>query len=272
MADPNNTPDPELKPEPVSPSPPPLIPPDIPEAITDGSVVDHLNEIRERCLFCLYSFLVVFGLTYWQADFFIRLLLSPIRALRPELKLAALSVTEGFMTTLRVSGYAAFILCLPLFLYQIWRFVEPGLTRREGFWVKVLFFPMMFSFLAGMAFCYLVVLPVSLRFLLESLGSEFAPMFSYAGYVDFTSLFILLMGITFQIPFLIAFLDRTGLFPAERVKSRRKEGIVLCFVLGALVSPPDVFSQFSVALPLILLLEAGIWFSIVLRKLNYVVE
>jgi sec-independent protein translocase protein TatC len=238
----------------------------------EAPLIDHLAEVRERILYCLGFFVLIFLLVYRSSDTFIDLLMKPLRDYRPDMKLVALSVTEGFVTTLKLSAYLAMAFSLPFIVWHIWKFIEPGLKPRERFWCKALFVPLMLSFVLGAAFCYTVALPLALRFLLDNLGSQFTPLFSYGSYVEFSLVFMLALGAVFELPLVLVFLDVTGLVPVEVFQGRRREGIVLAFVVGALLSPPDVFSQLCVSLPIIFLLEGGIWVSFLLRRTKKVVE
>jgi len=239
---------------------------------TEAPLTSHLEEIRRRILLSAAFFLAVFAVCYWHSDKIVFWVLFPLKQIAPDLKLSALSLTEAFFTTLKVAAYTSIGISLPFFFWQTWAFVEPGLLPRERFWVKLLFFPMVFSFIAGALFCYFLALPLALRFLISTLENQFTPNFSYSSYVDFASIFILSTGIIFEVPIFLAILDNIGILPAERVVQRRKEGIVVAFILGAIFSPPDVLSQFLVSIPLVFLFEFGIWFSFLLRKLKKVVK
>lgn len=217
-------------------------------------------------LLCIGAFVVSFLAAYAFSDRLILFILKPLKDAAPTLKLATLSLTEGFVTTLKLALYAAFILCLPVTLWQCWRFIEPGLVQREKVWFKTLLFPMIGAFFVGTAFCYFAVLPMAIRFFLTDLGNSFQIVFSYGAYVDFSVVFLLIMGLMFQLPLLIALLDSVGLVPVHLLQSHRRHTIVGAFILGAIFSPPDVVSQILVSVPLILLLEAGIQLAHFFRK------
>ncbi|MBF0500082.1 MAG: twin-arginine translocase subunit TatC [Candidatus Riflebacteria bacterium] len=217
-------------------------------------------------MICIGAFLIAFVFAYWQSDILIVIVLRPLKEAAPTMKLATLSLTEGFMTTMKIALYAALVMTLPVIGWQLWRFVEPGLLPRERRWTKNLVFPIMASFFAGTAFCYYVILPIAVNFFLTDLGNTFTPVFSYGAYVDFTVVFLLAMGIMFQLPLLIALLDAIGIMPVEILRSHRRHAIVVAFILGAIFSPPDVISQTLVSLPLIALLEIGIMLADFFRR------
>ncbi|NLI79333.1 MAG: twin-arginine translocase subunit TatC [Candidatus Riflebacteria bacterium] len=236
-----------------------------PEGGPESSLVDHLAELRTRILICLASFLAWFAVAWWQSDVLVRLALGPLRQAFPTARLAALTVTEAFVTTLKLSALAALTATLPVIVWQAWRFVAPGLLPRERFWSRLVLVPAMLCFAIGVAFCYLVALPAALGFLIQS-GDFLVLTLSYAAFVEFEMMFLVVMGVLFELPLLLVFLDVTGLFPAERVRENRRVAIVAAFVVGGILSPPDVVSQFLVSVPLVLLTEAGLWLSLAARR------
>ncbi|RCK78468.1 MAG: Twin-arginine translocation protein TatC [Candidatus Ozemobacter sibiricus] len=240
--------------------------PPAPEAdeASSGSLTEHLAELRTRLLICLSTFLAAFLIAWWQSERLIRWALAPLQTAMPEARLAALTVTEAFLTTIKLAGVAGLAACSPVIVWQIWRFVAPGLLPQERFWTKVVLLPAMGFFLVGVLFCYHLVLPVALRILLQS-GEFLALTLSYAAFVEFELMFLLVMGMLFELPLLILFLDTTGLFPAERLRAHRRHLVVGAFVVGGVLSPPDVVSQFLVALPLLALAEAGLWLATLAR-------
>lgn len=232
----------------------------------EAPITEHLAEIRRRILLCIGVFLAFFVLAWVQSPKLVAIILHPLKAVNPELRLATLTITEGFLTTLKLALYCALAATFPIAVWQGWRFVEPGLLEPERRWLRFLIPPMFFAFFAGAAFCYFGILPVAIRFFLADLGNSFSPVFSYAGYVEFTLIFMLAMGAMFQTPLLMALLDGVGILPVERLREHRRYAIVGAFIIAAIFSPPDVVSQLLVAAPLLLLIEGGIWFTVLCRR------
>jgi len=237
----------------------------------EAPLIEHLSEVRKRLISCLVGFSAFFIVAYSQSEFLIHWILVPIKRIKPDIKLVTLDVTEGFVTTFKLSAYVALALSMPIMIFQAWRFAEPGLLPKEKFWCRILLIPALILFTFGCCFCYFAVLPAALNFLLNSLGNDFIPAFSYSAYVDFALIFMAAMGVVFELPLLMVFLDQLRLISTEAVQAHRRHGIVAAFILGAVFSPPDVISQIFVSIPLVILMEIGIWFSLMLRKLKGVV-
>lgn len=247
----------EIIPRPVPPQPPP--------GDTDVPLIDHLAELRWRILTCLGTFLLLFLVAWWQSDRLVALALVPLRQNFPDLRLAALEVTEAFFTTIKLAAIAALIGTLPVIVWQAWRFVDPALREGERFWSRLLLLPAMFLFILGCLFCYTIALPAALKILLQA--SDFlVPTISYGGFIEFEVMFLIIMGVIFELPLLLVFLDVTGLFPVEKVREHRRLAIVIAFIVGGILSPPDVVSQFLVSVPIVFLLEAGIWLAVLIRR------
>ncbi|MBF0406943.1 MAG: twin-arginine translocase subunit TatC [Candidatus Riflebacteria bacterium] len=232
----------------------------------EAPITEHLEEIRYRVILCFIVFTAFFFISWNYSDFFASQLIKPLKSCKPDVKLAALSVTETFFTSMKLAFYCSLAFSTPFFLWHSWKFVEPGLKPREKNIANILIIPSMLCFIFGSAFCYLFLLPVSIKFLLTGMGDNFIAVFSYSSYVDFSILFLTLIGIVFQAPLLMIFLDLLGLFPVERMKKNRKITVLGAFIIGAILSPPDVFSQILVSLPLIILIEIGFILINIIRK------
>lgn len=228
---------------------------------------DHLAELRFRLLVTLGGFVAAFVVSVTVAQRLVTWLVWPLQAAAPGTRLAALTLTEGFTTTLRVALYGAVALVLPLALWQAWLFVRPGLLARERRLVGLLLLPMMASFCLGLLLCWRLLLPIAIRFLLEFLGGAFTPVLSFAAYIDFVATLLLGTGLLFELPFVMLFLDRAGLFPVERAAALRRHAIVAIFVVAAVVTPPDPLSQILLATPLLLLFEAGLFLGRFARRM-----
>ena len=224
----------------------------------DLSLTEHLEEIRSRILRCLVVFSLAFLVAYGKVEILIRFLMAPLRSVQADIKLSALTITESFFTSMKLAAAGAFILASPLILFELWLFVRPGLVQPEKRMASWFFLPVAGLFLLGSAIGYLGFLPFILRLLLSSMGNELVANFSYAAYVDFTVMFLFACGLMFELPVIIVFLDVSGIFRVERTASYRRHGIVAAFIVGGIISPPDVISQFLIAVPLALLLEFGI--------------
>lgn len=234
----------------------------------DAPLLDHLAELRRRIIIVVASAFTCFLAAWAASGRLIPLALYPLKQVAPEMRLVTLSVTEGFVTTVKLSAWAGITLAFPVIIWQIWAFVSPALTPSERPWAMVLLVPALFCFVLGGFFCWAVLLPPSLGFLIASNGTDFLPSISYGAYIDFVVVFMLVTGILFELPLLLAFLDAIGILPVETLRSHRRHCIVIAFIVGAIFSPPDVVSQVLVSVPIVFLTEAGIWLSVLRRRIT----
>ncbi|TKC90833.1 twin-arginine translocase subunit TatC [Trinickia terrae] len=231
-----------------------------PEEGTEETFISHLVELRDRIIRAGVSVIVVFiGLVYWAPDIF-RLLARPLMQNLPKGgKMIVTDVTGSFFVPMKVTMLVALVIALPYVLYQIWAFVAPGLYQHE----KKLVVPLVGSsyvlFLCGMAFAYFVVFPTIFRVMAHynaPLGAEMST--DIDNYLSFVLTMFLAFGVTFEVPIVVVLLVRMGLVTIKKLKEIRPYVIVGAFIVAAVVTPPDVFSQLILALPLIILYEAGI--------------
>ncbi len=232
----------------------------------DAPLIEHLAELRRRLITALLTAFAGFLAAWAASDTLISLALHPLQQVAPQMHLVTLSVTEGFVTTVKLAAWVGISLSFPVIIWQVWAFVSPALTASERPWALVLLLPALFCFALGALFCWGVILPPALGFLISTNGSVFLPAFSYGAYIDFIIVFMLVTGILFELPLLLAFLDAVGILPVETLRTHRRHSIVIAFVVGAIFSPPDVVSQILVSVPVVLLTEAGIWLSVLRRR------
>lgn len=226
---------------------------------TTESFIAHLLELRTRLLHSVVALLLVFiGLFPWAANLY-TWLAQPLLAKLPKgAQMIATDVTTPFFVPLKVAMMAAFLIALPYILYQIWRFVAPGLYAHEKRLVWPLIMASTVLFFCGMAFAYFIVFPVVFGFITASAPQGVAVMTDIDKYLSFVLGMFMAFGVTFQVPVAVVILVRMGLVTVEKLRDIRRYVIVGAFVVGAIFTPPDVVSQFMLAMPLWLLYEAGI--------------
>ncbi len=226
---------------------------------TSASFIAHLVELRTRLLYSTVALLVVFiGLFPWAADLY-ALLAQPMLAKLPKGgQMIATDVLTPFFVPLKVAMMTAFLIVLPYILYQVWRFVAPGLYANEKRLVIPLIIASTLLFFCGMSFAYFAVFPVVFGFVTASAPEGVAVMTDIDKYLSFVLSMFMAFGLTFQVPVAVVVLVRTGIVTVEKLREIRSYVIVGAFVLGAIFTPPDVISQFMLAIPLWLLYEAGI--------------
>ena len=228
------------------------------------SFISHLIELRTRLMHAVGAIAVVFiALFLWPGSGYIYdLLAAPLIAVMgPDAKMIATGVITPFMVPVKVTGLAAFMIALPFVLYQAWAFVAPGLYENE----KKLAVPMIFGstilFLCGVAFCYFFVFGMVFSFIQGFAPKSISPMPDIEAYFNFVLTMFLAFGVTFEIPIVVILLVRMGVVTIEKLKEARPYVVVGAFVIAAVVTPPDVLSQFMLAVPMCILYEAGLFLA-----------
>lgn len=226
---------------------------------TTDSFIFHLIELRSRLLRIVVIFLAVFiGLLPFANNIY-TLLAHPLLAKLPAGgQMIATAVTTPFFVPMKVAMLAAFIISLPHTLYQTWVFIAPGLYLHERRFMAPIVIASTLLFFAGMAFAYFLVFPVVFGFITGTAPEGVAVMTDIGNYLDFVITLFIAFGMAFEVPIAVVLLVRFGLVNIKTLKEIRSYIIVGAFVLGAIFTPPDVISQFMLAVPLWLLYELGI--------------
>lgn len=222
------------------------------EAQANMTLVRHLDELRTRLICSLIAVGLCSGVSYFFIDEIMVFLM------RPAGKLYYMQPAEAFFTYFKVALFAGFLLSLPFVLYHVWAFFLPALTPRERALIGVLVPTSAALFLAGLAFSYAFVLPIAIRFFLDFASDTLQPMLSIGRYFDFIVMFLLPFGCIFELPLVIMVLAKLGFISSAFLRQKRRLVILLSFVIGALVSPPDVVSQTMIAVPMVLLYELSV--------------
>lgn len=248
-------------------------------------LTEHLAELRKRIILSLLALLVTFSVCFAYSEELFRFLMFPLRyeldfsvrkmyiyfAPKDKLqttKLVFLAPTEAFWMSIKISLVGGFTLALPFIFYHFWKFVSPGLLPKERRYALPFIFSTTALFVIGASFCFFIVLPFALTFLLGyKTGEILMPMLSVGNYVDFCLKFILAFGAVFELPVLIFFLTRFGIITTDTLARYRRYSILFAFILAAFLTPtPDAFNQTLMAIPIILLYEVGIWVSKLFAK------
>ncbi len=223
------------------------------------SFISHLVELRDRLIRALLAVLVVFfGLVNWARDIY-TLLAAPMLAALPEGgQMIATDVSGAFFVPIKVTMMVAFLFTLPYVLYQAWSFVAPGLYTHEKKLALPLLVASVLLFFIGMSFAYFVVFPTVFTFINKFAPEGVAVMTDIDKYLSFVLTTFLAFGVTFEVPVVVIVLVRVGLVSVAKLKEIRPYVIVGAFIVGAIFTPPDVLSQFMLAVPMWLLYELGI--------------
>jgi sec-independent protein translocase protein TatC len=228
------------------------------------SFISHLIELRSRLVRAVAAVLVFFiALFIWPGSGVIYdLLAAPLMNALPEgSKMIATGVVTPFMVPVKVTALVAFMLALPVVLYQAWAFVAPGLYESEKKFGLPLVVGSTVLFLLGVGFCYFFVFGKVFAFINDFAPKSITPAPDIEAYFSFVITMFLAFGITFEIPIVVILLVRMGLVSVQKLREIRPYVIVGAFVVAAVVTPPDVLSQFMLALPMCLLYEAGLLFA-----------
>jgi sec-independent protein translocase protein TatC len=235
---------------------------------TKAPLLEHLIELRKRLIYSLLAFAVAFMICFYFAGPIFAFLTEPLAATlqgQPNRHLIYTAVYETFFTYAKVGMFAGLCLAFPVIAAQVWLFVAPGLYRHE----RNAFLPFLIAspalFIIGAGFVYYVMLPYALHFFVgfetqstpNTLGIQLQAKVS--DYLDFVTTLIFAFGLTFQMPVLLSLLGRVGIVTSDMLRKVRRYAIVGIFALAAVLTPPDLFSMISLALPLTLLYEVSIW-------------
>ncbi|MDH5859169.1 twin-arginine translocase subunit TatC [Lampropedia aestuarii] len=238
--------------------------PDNELAGTEQPFVQHLIELRNRIIYCIVGvFVAIVGLAIWPGpSALIDVIAMPIRAhMPPDAKLIAVGVLSPFLVPLKVMMMTAVLIALPWLIFQVWAFVAPGLYSHE----KRFALPMIMlgSLLAyvGIAFVQLFVLDKMFEFIQKFAPQSVAATPDVASYVSVILSLYIAFALAFQVPIVVMLLVRFGIVSLEKLRGFRGYFIVLAFVIAAIVTPPDVISQLSLAIPMCLLYEVGLFAS-----------
>ncbi len=232
---------------------------EIPEQDKVLPLAAHLRELRSRLLRCLAlvagCFLV---LLYFANDLYEWVSIPLRRWLPPDQSMIATEVASPFLAPLKLALATAVVISMPYLLHQAWMFVSPGLYRREKSFMLPLLTSSILLFYLGIAFACFAVLPLVLRFFTFIGPQSVTVMTDISHYLDFVLKMLLAFGLAFEVPIAVLLAIRTGLTSAAALARRRPYIILLCFVGGMVLTPPDVVSQALLALPVWLLFECGI--------------
>ncbi|WP_421683414.1 twin-arginine translocase subunit TatC [Stutzerimonas urumqiensis] len=222
-------------------------------------LVAHLTELRKRILRCVVAILLLFGGLFYFSQQIYALVAAPLRAYLPEgATMIATGVASPFLTPFKLTLMVALFLAMPIVLHQIWGFIAPGLYKHEKRIAVPLLISSIFLFYGGMAFAYFVVFPIMFGFFASVTPEGVAMMTDIGQYLDFVLTLFFAFGVAFEIPVATFLLIWVGIVDVQTLRKSRPYVVVGCFVVGMVLTPPDVFSQSLLAIPMWLLFEAGL--------------
>src|SRR2546430_2620710 len=234
------------------------------------SLVQLLGELRDRLVVCAIALVATTATAFFFATQLVRILIIPVDCTfiptfpchEPPTTLIALSPTENFTTYFRVALFAGIALAMPVILYQIYAYVDPALLPKERRFIRFMGLPVIGLFIAGMLFCYFVLLPNAIKFLINFGDEVIKNQLRAADYLSFVTIFILGMGLIFEVPAAIFALIKIHVITRQWLANQRRYAILGAFVIGAIIPPtPDPFNQTLVAVPIYLLFELGLFLA-----------
>ena len=241
------------------------------EEFEDGeepmSLMGHLNELRRRLFRMVIIVILGFVAFYGVAEYLYAYLSAPLQAQLPEgSKLIYTSPAGAFFTYMKVALVASLFGTSPITFYQVWAFIAPGLYKEEKRAVLPLAFFSSVFFIAGAAFCFFMVFPIAFKFFMGFATDTIVPMISVEEYLGFALKLLIAFGVVFEMPLFAYFLSRFGILSPDFMRRQRRYAILLIFIVAAILTPPDVFSQCLMAMPMLLLYEVSIYVSAMAYK------
>ena len=225
-------------------------------------LISHLIELRKRLLNCIIAVLVIFLCLVYFANDIYHLVASPLISQMPAgASMIATDVASPFFTPIKLTIIVSVFLAVPVILYQVWAFVAPALYRHERNLVMPLMFSSTLLFYVGVAFAYFIVFPLAFSFFAKTAPQGVTIATDITNYLDFVMTIFMAFGVAFEVPIAIVLLCWTGITTPEDLKKKRPYILVGAFVVGMLLTPPDVFSQTLLAIPMYCLFEVGVFFS-----------
>ncbi len=227
-----------------------------------SNFISHLLELRNRLTYAVITVLLVFsGLAYFSNDIY-TLVASPLTAVMPKgtgAGMIATDVSSPFLTPIKLTFGVSIVISMPMILYQLWAFVAPGLYRHERRMIVPLLISSTLLFYAGMAFAYFVVFPMVFGFFVGTVPEGVTMMTDIKSYLDFVYSMIFAFGIAFELPIALILLAWMGVVDPHKLAKKRPYVVLWVFIVAAFLTPPDVFSQTFLAIPMLILFEIGLF-------------
>ena len=226
------------------------------------SYLEHLLELKKRLLKIFCFFIIAFGISYYYAENIFNFLLTPLSNISGNKRIIYTGLAEVFLSYIKLAFLTATAFTMPILVYQIYCFIAPGLYKKEKYIVSIVLFFSPILFWIGLIFVFYLVMPNAWNFFLsfESYNNKLPLLLEarISEYLNLTIVFMFAFGITFQLPVIMIILTLIKLINSQTLKKYRRIAIVINFVVAAILTPPDVFSQIALAVPLTLLYEVTI--------------
>jgi len=224
--------------------------------------IQQLIELRNTLFRSAISFVVIFVcLSFYANDIYTFFSAPLIAKLTDGNKLVSTGLTSTFLVPIKITAFISFLLSLPFIFYQFWRFITPGLYKKEKKLVLLSFISGFILFFIGMSFAYYLIFPIVFNFFILMTPSNVSLMIDISSYLDLILSLLISFGLAFEVPVIILILVTLGWVKVKNLEEMRPYMIVIAFIIGAILTPPDVISQFCLAIPLWFLYELGLLVS-----------
>jgi sec-independent protein translocase protein TatC len=225
------------------------------------SLTEHLIELRKRIFRIVIILLIGFGACYYYKDLIFDIITKPLTRVLPKNGyLIYTGLTEAFFVYMKLAFFASLIITSPFILYQIWKFISPGLLLKEKKYVVPFVLSSSLLFISGVLFGYFIVLPPAFEFFVSFNNQYLQAMISFGDYLSLFVTFLLGFGLSFELPIFIFFLAKLGIVNAKMLSKQRRYAILIIFIVAAILTPsPDALSQILMAIPLMFLYEISIF-------------
>lgn len=223
-------------------------------------LTEHLTELRSRLIKCIIAVGIGFLISYYFSDRIFSILMKPLVNSLPEgSTMVYTGLPEAFFTYMKTAFLSGIFLAIPVLLYQMWMFVAPGLYRKERRVALPFVISSTLFFIGGALFGYFIVFPIGFKFFLSYATDMIKPLPSVKEYLSFSAKMLLAFGLIFELPVVTFFLAKVGVVTHKFMSHNRRYAILIIFIVAAIFTPPDVISQFMMAIPLLVLYEISIW-------------
>lgn len=222
----------------------------------------HFIELKERIIYCCFFFITIFLILFYFSDIIYDIFAMPIKIQNIEKNnLIAIKITSTFIVPLKLTLYTTIIISMPYFMLNIWKFIEPGLYKKEKISILPSIITSLILFTIGLLFGFYIICPIAINFFINCAPTNVKIMISIENYMDFIFTIIISTSITFQIPLIIKLITNLEIIDKKTLKEKRSYIIIIIFTLAMLLTPPDVISQIILAIPILILFEIGLLIS-----------
>lgn len=229
------------------------------------TLIGHLSELRKRLVYSAMFFLLGAGICYYYIDYIVADLIRQA----PDMKFVSIAPEELIIAYLRIAFLGGLIVAAPLIAMQVWLFVKPGLVKKERRYLLLSLIVGSLFFMTGIAFSYLMIIPLSLKFLASFQTEQITSFISFSNYLGFITNMLVSFGLVFELPIVMLMLSAFGILKVKMVTKFRKHILIVILIIAAFLTPPDVVSQLLLAIPMLLLFEVGIIFARMAEKARY---